>query len=261
MFGRILTPALAAGILVGIVVSALQAYTTLPLIHGAEEYEMAGADVPDNRSAPTTGSIARDAGALQRHQTNAKEPQDHVAHAKEPWTPDDGIERFLLTVTANVVTAVGFGLILVACFVFRGGAVDGRTGALWGMAGFAVFTLAPALGLPPELPATVAADLHGRQLWWLLAAASTAGCLWLVLFRARIWEKGAGVVLALLPHVIGAPHPGEHSKAVPPELAAQFAATSIVVSAVFWVLLGWLAGTVYRQMSKATAGESAEAVA
>lgn len=255
MLVRILTPALAAGILVGVVVSALQAFTTLPLIHGAEEYEKAGTKLSDHRAVtPAPGPTGAHAGQHSHH------AHSHHEDAETAWSPDDGMERFLLTVTANVVTAVGYGLILVACFVFRGRQVDGRTGALWGLAGLAVFTLAPALGLPPELPATAAGDLYERQLWWLFAVASTAGCLWLLVFRARIWEKAAGIALALLPHVIGAPHPGEYSNAVPPELAAQFSAASIVVSAVFWALLGWLAGAVYKQMNK-SAGGSAEALA
>jgi adenosylcobinamide kinase/adenosylcobinamide-phosphate guanylyltransferase len=44
----------------------------------------------------------------------------------------------------------------------------------WGLAGFAVFTLAPGLGLPPELPAMPAADLLARQVWWIGTAAATA---------------------------------------------------------------------------------------
>lgn len=40
---------------------------------------------------------------------------------------------------------------------------DGR---LARMAGFAAFTVAPALGLPPELPGMMAADLGPRQARW-----------------------------------------------------------------------------------------------
>ena len=63
------------------------------------------------------------------------------------------------TVAANIVTAVGFALLLVAASEFAGGIAGWRSGLLWGLAGFAVFTLAPGLGLPPELPAMPAAEL------------------------------------------------------------------------------------------------------
>ena len=36
---------------------------------------------------------------------------------------------------------------------------------------------------------------------------------------------------------------------VPPELSAQFVAASLVTTAVFWTILGWLSGTLYRRFS------------
>ncbi|MGV8769566.1 CbtA family protein, partial [Pseudomonas aeruginosa] len=45
---------------------------------------------------------------------------------------------------------------------------------LWGLAGYAVFCLAPSLGLTTELPGTAAADLVQRQYWWIATAAATA---------------------------------------------------------------------------------------
>ena len=51
---------------------------------------------------------------------------------------------------------------LVCVSGFAGGVTGWRAGLLWGFAGFAVFTLAPGLGLPPELPAMPAAELLPR---------------------------------------------------------------------------------------------------
>ena len=80
-------------------------------------------------------------------------------HEEEAWAPADGFERFAYTALANIVTGIGFALILVAASEFAGGIANWRQGVFWGFAGFAVFTLAPGLGLPPELPAMPAADL------------------------------------------------------------------------------------------------------
>lgn len=253
MLTRILTTALAAGILAGVLISAVQAFTTLPLIKQAETFENAAA-APTYRIVPTTFVLAHDSSG---------EPKGGHAHPTvetEAWSPEEGLERFLYTATANVLTGVGYALILVACFVFAGRRVDGQAGLLWGIAGYAVFTLAPTLGLPPELPATAAGDLVARQAWWFLAVGCTATGLWLMFFRPATWAKALGVAVLFVPHLIGAPHPGELTKAVPPELAAHFSAASIVVSAMFWALLGWLAGTVFERMSR-TISESAEAAA
>jgi cobalt transporter subunit CbtA len=122
---------------------------------------------------------------------------------------------------------------------------------LWGLAGFAAMTLSPSLGLPPEVPGSVAAELSARQVWWISAVVTAAVGLWLLAFgRAALW-KIVGVAILAVPHIVGAPHPhGGEVGAAPPELAAQFAATSIVVSAVSWALIGWLAGTFFERFGR-----------
>ena len=79
---------------------------------------------------------------------------------------------------ANLVTAIGFGLLLVAASEFAGGIAGWRQGLLWGLAGFAAFTLAPGLGLPPELPAMPAAELVPRQAWWIATVAADRAPAW-----------------------------------------------------------------------------------
>jgi cobalt transporter subunit CbtA len=151
--------------------------------------------------------------------------------------------RAALTVLATVLTGAGFGLLLVGAIALSGREPDGREGTLWGLAGFAAFGLAPALGLPPALPGAAEADLAARQLWWLAAAAACAGGLALVAF-GNVWLAAAGIVLIALPHVAGAPAP-EGASTAPADLAARFVAASLATGAVFWAVLGYLAGTLY----------------
>jgi cobalt transporter subunit CbtA len=148
---------------------------------------------------------------------------------------------------ANIVFGVGFALLLAASYAIHGGEINGRIGVIWGMAGFAVFTLSPSLGLPPEVPGSMVAELTARQGWWLAAAASMAFGLWLVTFREGFFFILSGIIIIALPHTIGAPHPNEFGSPVPAGLVGQFVATSIVISAIFWVMLGWLSGTFYRR--------------
>jgi cobalt transporter subunit CbtA len=249
MIRHFLASALFAGMLAGLAVTGLQQAMTAPLIRQAEQYEQAMA-----ARAPTAGH------------THVQGVQDHahgaaVADAGHPhgaeggWSPPDGAERLFFTVLANVLAGVGFGFLLVACLALWSGTPSGRTGVLWGLAGFAVFTLAPSLGLAPELPATNAAGLMARQIWWILTAAATATGLWLLVFPRKPLAAAAGIAAIALPHIVGAPHPHELSTVIPAELASHFAAASIVTSAVFWACLGWLAGTFYGR--KAPAAEAA----
>lgn len=77
----------------------------------------------------------------------------------------------------NVLTAIGFGLLVAAALSFDKNA-SWRRGLMWGLAGFTTFTLAPSLGLPPEIPGAEAAPLFQRQVWWIgTATASGAGSL------------------------------------------------------------------------------------
>ncbi len=115
---------------------------------------------------------------------------------------------------ADILTGVGFALLLGAGLTLRGGEVGWRQGLLWGLAGFATFTIAPSLGLPPQLPGSEAAPLFDRQLWWLGTAVATGGALALIAFTTRARWTILGAVLIVLPHLYGAPEPPDQIAAV-----------------------------------------------
>jgi cobalt transporter subunit CbtA len=243
MLQRILISAIGAGFCVGLLIAAVQHFTTTPLIIAAEAYEGSG----DGHHDPAAASHAP-SFAPPGYVAIALASEAAATEAGEPWAPADGIERTAFTSLATVLAGIGFALMLVAAMVLRGGQIDGRTGLLWGIAGFAAFGLAPALGLPPELPGSAAAELFDRQVWWIATAAATAGGVGLLCFGGTWVARAAAVALIVAPHLIGAPHPHEFSSTVPAELSGHFAAASLVVNAVFWSLLGWGAGTLYQRL-------------
>lgn len=214
LFRKLVFVAALAGLIAGIAMTVLQTVATVPLILTAETYEAAG-DVPA-----------------------VHEP----AEEEEGWAPADGLERLAFTSLANVVTAIGFGLVLVAAGELAGGITGWRQGILWGLSGFAVFTLAPGLGLPPELPAMPAGDLHMRQAWWLLTVlATTAGLVLILLRRSPVLAMlGIGIIIA--PHILGAPKPESFESPIPKALHHDFVVAVVVTSFIFWALLGGLAG-------------------
>ena len=217
-----------AGLIAGLVISVVQEFTTTPIILHAEQFE--GSATSDHHADAPAGK------AVAEHH-----------HDDEAWGPGDGIERTVYTALGNIVLAVGFGLILIACYALRGGEITGRQGVIWGLAGYAVFSLAPALGLPPEAPGSMAAELVARQEWWFLAAAATAIGLALMVFGKGIPWVVLGIVVLAAPHIMGAPQPAEIGAKFPPEIAGHFAAASLVTAAIFWAVLGWLSGTFYRR--------------
>ncbi|RRV05404.1 cobalt transporter [Pseudomonas sp. v388] len=216
MFKRIAVTAGFTGLLAALLLTLLQSVWVVPLIHEAETYE----------TAP----------AMQVHEHGAEAAAGH-SHDAEAWEPQDGWQRVLSTAGGNLVVAVGFALMLAAIYTLR---APGRTaqGVWWGLAGFAVFVLAPTLGLPPELPGTAAADLGQRQAWWIGAAASTAAGLALIVFARNALLKVLGVAIVLVPHLLGAPQPEVHASLAPKALESQFMVASLLTNALFWIALG-----------------------
>ncbi len=205
--------ALSSGAVAGLLLFAVQHFAVVPLIEAAETYETAA------------------------HQSM---PHDDVG-----WQPADGWQRTSLTALATVLSGIGFAAILFGALALTGQPVDARRGALWGLAGFACFSLAPALGLPPQPPGVAVADLSARQLWWAGTVISTAAGLWLLAGQGRRWaHRIGGAACLLLPHLIGAPI-ADGQSAVPAQLIRQFTIASLATTGLFWLLLGTVGGFIY----------------
>jgi cobalt transporter subunit CbtA len=206
---QLLLIGLLAGIAAGALATAIQVPTVTPLIVAAEAFEPGHAQ------------------------------GDH-AHS--------GFERGAHTLLANTLAGIGFGLLLAAGLNLRNRA-GLRAGLAWGLAGFAAFYLAPALGLPPSLPGGALAELGARQAWWLGTALASAGGLALLCLSRSAWLRVAGAVLLVLPHLVGAPHPQVAVAGPPPQLARAFLLWSAVCAAVFWLVLGAVSGVLFARFA------------
>ena len=224
MITRVLVAAIIAGMLAGAGAGAVQIWRVSPLILAAEIYETQ----QDTGMAHTHGAHDGAAGQAKH---------DHGGSRAE-WAPDDGLERSAYTLVSNLLMGVAFALILGAAVMLSGRTITVQNGALWGLAGYLVFTLAPTAGLAPELPGMSAADLTARQTWWWGTAIATAGGIALMVLQERVPLKALGVVLIALPHLIGAPRLQTHDSLVPAALAAEFVANSLAMMALFWIVLG-----------------------
>jgi cobalt transporter subunit CbtA len=229
IFRSIVLCSALVGLIVGVVVSVAQQFGTVPLILESEVYE---------KAAKTAMPMA------------TAHPQEAMGHEHQAaaWEPADGLERTAFTVVINILTAIGYALILTGLFVLRGRAVGWREGLLWGLSGFLVVTVAPGLGLSPELPGVQAAPVLERQLWWIGTAAATATGLALLVFgRSSPWAAAVAIVLFVVPHVIGAPRLAEQHSNVPEALSHQFVVAVTLTSLLSWALLGWLSAVFYRR--------------
>lgn len=216
MFSRILTSALFAGAAAGLIAALLQLVFVQPVLLHAELYE--------------SGELVHfGADAVSAH----------------PDLPGIDLMRDGLSIVFTMLTYTGYALVMVALMAMaegQGHTINGRTGLLWGMAGFIAFHFAPGLTLAPEVPGVAAADVGARQIWWTGTVASAAVAMWLIAF-ARSWMLwGVAAVLLLAPHVIGAPEPAVFTGPVPTEIGALFAARAFGVGMAAWALVGCFAG-------------------
>lgn len=224
MFRRIVATALLAGLAAGIIVSAAQLVWVEPLILEAETFENAAQTQDSGQATPAQAA-----------------PDEAAAGAD--------VDRLLLTFLSNLLTGVGFALVLVAAITISGRQVDWRRGLIWGAAGFLCFAAAPALGLPPDPPGVDAGPLAPRQAWWLGTALATALGLWLLAFAGRRELRLLGIIVLAIPHVVGAPHVDISGAPTPPALIEEFIVASLVTSAAFWLVLGGVSGLVYRKLA------------
>ena len=245
LFQRIFFAAVLSGLAAGLAMSAVQQWRVVPLILEAENYESGAADHTHEPGTPA-------------HSHAGELPDGHV-HDADAWAPQDGVERTFYTVLANTLGGIGFAFLLVAVSVLAGLPITARNGIIWGIGGFAAFQLAPAIGLPPELPGMAAAELGIRQAWWLGTALATGAGL-IVLAKLRNWTGlGMAAVLVLAPHVIGAPAAPDDASVVPAHLATSFAANALATGALFWLLAGPLLGWLNERFARPVVATATEA--
>ena len=227
MLTRIITTALFAGFITGIIAAVLQFALIQQLLLHAELFENGTLTHFGDAGAGTSGNLA--------------------------W-PGFDPQRDLLSILFSAIIYIGYSFLLVAGISLaaeQGHNITPRSGLIWGFAGFIALLLAPAMGLPPELPGAGAADVATRQVWWFGTVAATALGLWLIAFGNSPITWAIAVLALAIPHIIGAPQPNLFTGPVPPELASHFATRAIGVGLICWSILGLLAGYFWNKESDA----------
>lgn len=233
MFQRMLASAIGAGIAAGLIAALLHFAFVQDLILLGEQYET---------------------GALTHFGAAATPGTAHAAEAgHEAGGAASALGRNGLTVLFIVILYTAYAFLLTAGFGLAeafGRRIGPAEGLLWGIAGFASFQLAPAMGLAPELPGTLAAETGLRQIWWWMTVACTGTGLGLLAY-GRHWAAFAvaGAFLAV-PHVVGAPLPEGFAGTAPPELGALFATRVLGAALVVWACLGWFAGAAWARSGR-----------
>ena len=245
MVRETLLAAIVAGLIAALVFTVVQSVWVTPLILQGEVYEDAAEAAPHSHEHEAHETAEHEETAGGHH------------HDENEWKPEEGWQRTLFTFGANLLMGVGYAFVLVALYLLWREPRNILTSALYGAAGFLVFFGAPALGLPPELPGTAAAELSLRQEWWAMTAVATAVGLFLVFSQSRWSLRILGVAIVIAPHFVPAPQPAVESSLAPAELQSQFRVATTICNAVFWLALGVASGVAFRKL--VASGSRAEA--
>lgn len=233
IFRHIITIAFLTAIISGVFLGIMQSFSTTPIIYSAEVYEV--------EQAPAATNHAHSADIAH-------------GHDKAEWQPANEAERISYTFIADVLIAFGHSLLLTSFMLFiflKFGkpSISWKSGLLIGLGGYASFYMATVIGLPPEVPGSITADLHARQLWWTLTIVGTVIGL-STLYLAPKAFKVVGLVFIVLPHIIGAPHPetqdvlNQNSIAMTAlsQLEHQFLLSTAWVNLLYWLSVGVISG-------------------
>ena len=215
MFLRIIVSGLFAGALGGIIAGVLQWFFVQPVLLHSELYE--------------TGVLKHFGDS-----TNSAHPElEHMQPIR------DG-----LSLIFSMLIYTGYSLLLISAMTLRQLKSEKpftlHQGFIWGISGYFVVHLAPAISLPPEVPGVAAADLQSRQIWWFATCVFTAGGLWMIAFYAKALSFLIGAILILAPHIIGAPEPNIFTGPAPTEIGALFASRALGIGLISWTILGGL---------------------
>jgi cobalt transporter subunit CbtA len=253
---RMLASGLIAGFAAGLFAALLHFAFTQPLLLLGEQYEMGALTHFGMQGSHATAT--HDAPAQDQIGTATVEGDGHGmtghAHGAASSGDEGAFKRNALTVLFMGFTYAAYGLLLAAGYglaAHLGHAVTAERGLLWGLGGFVAFHMAPALGLAPELPGTIGAELVHRQIWWLLTVVATAVAIGLFAAgRWGVWAWVAAGALLALPHGIGAPMIEGFYGSAPPELAAAYSARALGVALAAWLVLGWLSAKLWTQEAR-----------
>jgi len=218
---KVVLSAIFSGIVSGLFLSLIQNFQVNPIIIQAEQLET-NTDVTSHEHA----------GAQHHHDAAA-------------WQPSDGSERTFYTYISNIFAATGFALLLISFMSMMEQNVTWLKGAAWGLAGFVTFFLAPSIGLPPEIPGTVSAALLDRQVWWLLAVIGTGSGIAVLVFAPNMY-KTIGLILVIVPQLVGAPtselltftNTNPQALTELQDLSDRFYPAATFTNAIYWLFMG-----------------------
>jgi cobalt transporter subunit CbtA len=225
MLGKIILSTLVAGLLAGLIMAGIEFVRLTPLIQAAEVYESRESEAIAEANKPCVETMP-----------GMKMCSDE---GRPAWKPGEGWQRTISTTTASLLAGAGFAILMVGLSLLTAIPITKQNGMIWGICGFIAVSMAPSIGLPPELPGMPAADLHQRQIWWLSTILATGAAIYLWIKAKDVWWRIAAVIIATTPQFFAPIIAAKIESNLPSSLAAEFTSSSLAANLIMWLAIGY----------------------
>jgi cobalt transporter subunit CbtA len=138
-----------------------------------------------------------------------------------------------------LLAGAGFAILMVGVSMLTNIPITKQNGLIWGICGFVAVSLAPSIGLPPQLPGMPAIDLHTRQIWWVSTILFTSAAIYLWIKAKDHWWRIVAIFFAFAPQLFAPVIAAKTEGNLPASLAAEFASSSLATNFIMWLAIGF----------------------
>ena len=245
MIRQIFLTAIISGFTAGIFLTGIQSLKVTPLILSAEVFEDGELITYTSKNHKNTNIQSTN----NHHDEIAHVHDNSHEHEAEAWGPEDGNERFFYSLITNIFLACGFAFILSAIYLYIK-ELNLKNGLISGFVVYLSIFALPSLGLSPELPGTLAAELQDRQIWWISTVVLSSFAFIILFFNKNKMYQALAIILLFLPHIIGAPMPSVHGGTAPQAMFEEYIIATYITNAVFWLFLGAISISLFKRFQE-----------
>jgi cobalt transporter subunit CbtA len=149
------------------------------------------------------------------------------------------VRNLLTRFAPPLLAGAGFAILMLGISMLTNIPITKQNGLIWGICGFITVSLAPSVGLPPQLPGMPTIDLYTRQIWWGSTVLLTCAAIYLwVKAKSYGWQIAA-IVVALAPQFFAPTNNAKTEGNLPANLAANFVSSSLGANLIMWLAIGY----------------------
>jgi cobalt transporter subunit CbtA len=152
---------------------------------------------------------------------------------------DPTLRNLFTRLVPPLLSGAGFSILMLGVSFLTKIPITKQNGLIWGICGFIAVSLAPSIGLPPQLPGMPTIDLYTRQIWWGSTVLLTCAATYLWVKAKNYGWQIAAIVVALAPQFFAPINSAKTESNLPANLASNFVSSSLGANLIMWLAIGY----------------------